>query len=292
MKQWKETFRKIVPKLLGYLLYGLIIGGFILPLASLANEPMYTRIIWDKRPIAVSLSVGEERLVHFPSDVRYWVPESIRDRVSILSANGVVYLTALVPFDRTRIRVQSLETHTMYLLDVDTHSMQTHHTDVVITDADFVGNEAKDHAPTNKKGSGDWFVRLTRFAAQSLYAPERLHPVDREIHTVRLTQKQSIPLIRGGFIEATPIRSWRGGGYTITAIKLRNLTSEPIDIVHEANQAERAMNRLLVLNDDVRGEWLALTAQHRALAPRGNSGAVTTLYVISSRSFDESKERF
>ncbi len=292
MKKIQDVLHKALPKIIWLTLYGLIIGAYVWPLLSLADTPPQSRVVWDKRPIPITLTVGQERLVHFPSDVRYWMPESIRDRVSMLSANGVVYITAHMPLETTRIRVQSLVTHTMYLLDLNTSDIEQHRSDIVVTDQDFVENVAKQASSNDTASSGDWFVRLTRYAAQTLYAPERLHPSDRDITSIRLAHLHSLPLIRGGFIKAIPLRSWRGGGYTVTAVQLRNLTSEHIDIVHEATRAERAMHRLLVLDEDIRGDWLALTTQHRALAPRESGGEWTTLYVISQRSFDESMERF
>lgn len=291
MKKIGRYLRIVIPKILWVALYGLIIAAYVWPLASIANTVKHERVLWDKRPIPLALAVGDERLVHFPTDVRYWIPESIRDHVSIISANGVVYITALAAFDESRIRVQSMTTHTMYLVDVRATESDTHYPDLVVTDKEHVVNSAKER-DEEESSTGDWFVRLTRFASQKLYAPERLHPKDSEVNSIRLTRRTPIPLIRGGFIEATPLSSWRGGGLTVTAIQLRNLTSEEIRIVHEANQAERAFERLLVIRDDVRGDWLAITAQHQALKASGKHADTTTLYVISQRSFEENKERF
>ena len=75
--------------------------------ANADNE--YDRVLWDKTPINVALSINKERIIHFPTDVRYWVPEFLNDKISILSANGVLYIEAHETFDKTRIRVQALD---------------------------------------------------------------------------------------------------------------------------------------------------------------------------------------
>ena len=36
------------------------------------------RVLWDKRPIKVHIQQGQERIIHFPDDVRYWLPDSIK----------------------------------------------------------------------------------------------------------------------------------------------------------------------------------------------------------------------
>lgn len=295
MKNIIHWLNVIFPRLVWGCILGLIISAYFYPFVALADQPLQEkpsqeRVMWDKRPVDLALVIGQERMVHFPTDVRCWVPEAIRDKVSLMSANGVVYITALRPFERTRIRIQSLQSQRMYLLDAHAADAGTHADTLIVTDSDYITNAAKLDESESKSGAGDWFVRLTRFAAQSLYAPERLHPTDKDITPIRVTLRSALPLVRGGFIEATPIRSWRGGGFSVTAVRIQNLTDEPIDIVHEATPAEWAMNRLLDLETDIRGHWLAITAQHRDLAPRSEAGAVSTLYLISDRPFSESRE--
>ena len=46
------------------------------------------RVLWDKRPINVHLQVGSERIIHFPDNVRYWLPDTVKRHVSVLSAKN------------------------------------------------------------------------------------------------------------------------------------------------------------------------------------------------------------
>lgn len=262
------------------------------------------RVVWNKHPIAVALRVGEERLIHFPDDVRYWLPDYLSNAVTVLAVNGVMYITAHREFDTTRIRVQSLNNRTIYLLDVSA-SVETHSTtELIVMTAASTANQAKsypsendlpdNHLPDNNHADNkrtsrlafDWFIRLTRYVAQSLYAQERLLPSDRGIYEVRLAEPNPIPLIRGGHIRAIPIKSWRGGGYYLTAVKIQNMSDHKIDIIHKSN-TRKNNQQSLVLSRDLRGDWLAVTPQHTTLGAR-NHQDVSTLYLLSQRSFGES----
>ena len=54
------------------------------------------RVLWDKTPISVHIQLGEERIIHFPDDIRYWLPDSIQRKVTVLAANGVLYILSLI----------------------------------------------------------------------------------------------------------------------------------------------------------------------------------------------------
>ena len=95
---------------------GLLVVLLILVSATVrAGAP--ERVLWDKRPINVHLQVGHERIIHFPSDVRYWLPDTVKRQVSALAASGVLYIRATEPFPTARIRIQGLKDQQIYLLN-------------------------------------------------------------------------------------------------------------------------------------------------------------------------------
>jgi len=115
-------------------------------------------------------------------------------------------------------------------------------------------------------------VALTRFAAQQLYAPER---VLADIH-IRIPGVTRIPvrttpinLYRGGGITATPVAAWVGGDLYVTAIKLVNRTRETVELDPRP----------------LRGEWLTTTFHHERLFPAGDPADVTAVYLVSARRF-------
>ncbi|PHS00165.1 MAG: TIGR03749 family integrating conjugative element protein [Blastopirellula sp.] len=240
------------------------------------------RVIWDARPIPVHVQRNHERIVHFPDEIRYWLPDSLQSKVSILAANGVLYIRALESFPPTRMRVQGLNDQQIFLLDVMANDVASVNQELIVMTEQSVINQTDTQSSDSR--TQDWRVRLTRYAAQALYAPERLLSGDKEIRRVPLDIHQAIPLVRTGVIEALPIASWRGGGLTVTAIKLRNLQPHSLSLIFEtAND-----NQTIDLSRLIRGDWLTMTVQHSFLGQGNQSEDTTTLYLVSEHPFIES----
>ena len=93
-----------------------------------------------------------------------------------------------------------------------------------------------------------------------------------------------MPLIRGGLIEAVPIASWQGHGLTVTAVRVRNLSQQSLQLQFDQSDSLQALD----LSYLVRGDWLTATLQHDLLGAMGDETDTTTLYLVSNRSFVES----
>ena len=251
-------------------------------LAATATADTPERVLWDKHPINVQLQIGHERLIHFPDEMRYWLPDSIKHKVSVLAANGVLYIKALESFPQTRIRVQGLSDQQVFLLDVMAGEVETGGNELIVITQESVRNLSKES--TSLKTTEDWRIRLTRYAAQQLYAPERLAGGDSAIKRIALELSTPVPLIRGGLVEAVPIASWQGNGLTVTAVKIRNLSMQPLQLRFEKSNTLPVLN----LNGRLRGDWLTATVQHDYLELAGNENDTTTLYLVSNQSFLES----
>ncbi|PHR48358.1 TIGR03749 family integrating conjugative element protein [Cycloclasticus sp.] len=240
------------------------------------------RVLWDKRPISVHLQVDHERIIHFPDDVRYWLPDTVKRQVSVLAANGVLYIRAVEPFPTTRIRIQGLSDQQIYLLDITASKVAAVSDELIVMTKENTRNRSKD--ATVYKTTEDWRIRLTRYAAQQLYAPERLVDGDSAIKRIPVESKTSVPLIRGGLIEAVPIASWQGQGLTVTAVRVRNLSLQSLQLQFDRSDSHRVLD----LSYLVRGDWLTATLQHDLLGAMGDETDTTTLYLVSNRSFVES----
>ena len=259
------------------------LGGVLLMVATaivLADSPQ--RVLWDKRPISVHLQVGHERIIHFPDDVRYWLPDAVKHKVSVLAANGVVYIRAMEPLPTTRLRVQGLHNQQLYLLDITASDLAAVSDELIVMTQESTSNRSKDVAALKTKE--DWRIRLTRYAAQQLYAPERLLDGDSAVKRVSLELTTPVPLIRGGLIETVSIASWQGHGLTVTAVKLRNLSQQPLQLQFDQSNSPLVFNLSYLL----RGHWLTATLQHHHLGKAGSDTDTTTLYLVSNRSFIES----
>ena len=156
------------------------------------------RIAWQKRPIRLELSVGQERRVEFPAAVQVGIPGALQPLLRTQSVNGTVYLLAHQAFEATRIMVKEHERGQLYLFDVVASETggQTHPVQVFVKDSGEASSASV--SPSNDSiPSPLGYVTLTRFAAQQLYAPARLlHDVPgiRRIPVAR----DPIDLVRGG----------------------------------------------------------------------------------------------
>ena len=237
-----------------------------------AESQITERIEWKKTPIKLKLKVGQERLVVFPDSVKVGVPNQIQPLLRTQNINGTVYLMAHAAFDSTRVMVREIDGDQIYLLDITAtvETIQNNPVEIYVQDADVSGN-------TDISIERNWsrpkysYVSLTRFAAQQLYAPARL--LNNRPGIVRTpVARTSIPLLRGGAIDARPIIAWRAEGYYLTAVKLTNQTA------HAQTLDPR----------DLRGSWLTASFQHHRLLPVGNEADTTAVYLISARPFEDS----
>jgi integrating conjugative element protein (TIGR03749 family) len=247
--------------------FGLVL---LLTQTAVSADPEVTeRIEWQKRPIRLELSVGQERRVDFPAAVQVGIPGSLQPLLRTQSVNSTVYLLAHQTFEATRILVKERERGQLYLFDVVASETggQTHPVQVFVKDsgeASFASISSSDDGTPSPLG----YVTLTRFAGQQLYAPVRLMhnmPGIRRIPVAR----DPIDLVRGGAIHATPLVAWRAGGYYLTAVKLTNRTDQP-QVLDPRN---------------LRGDWLTATFQHNRLLPAGDEADTTAVYLISARPF-------
>jgi len=251
-------------------------------------ENRIERVLWEKRPVPVAIKPDEERIIYFPTDIRYWLPAYLQDKVSVLAANGVLYITAHESFEKTRLRVQALDTQKIYLIDLMAGDEYKTTPEMIIMDKEYIENKSTSISAHPKKP--DWYVRLMRFASQSLYADEHLMPSDSEITRVKIDRTQSVDIIRGGDIEAIPIAAWRGGGFYITAVRIKNVSDKKIPIVYQRQSMQASKERFIAIDSDLRGDWLAATVQHHNLNLAGHKDKedITSLYLISARTFRES----
>ena len=237
------------------------------------SSEVIERILWKKMPIAVTLIVGQERLVHFPDSVSVGVPQSLTPILRSQSINGTLYLTAREPFEASRVIVRSEQGEPVYVLDISAKEADPEGARLPTLQI-LVENPLPDELASNNTAisSAQWgYVALTRYAAQQLYAPARLLPNALGIVRVPVTQ-QSFELILGGQVEAVPVAAWKAGLRNITAVRLTNKTQYPV--VLDPRQ--------------LRGTWLTASFQHNRLLPSGNEADSTAAYLVSDRPFDVS----
>ena len=129
----------------------------------------------------------------------------------------------------TGLLVRELDSGRIYLFDITASEAGGTSHPIQITVAESKSSGDDDTAPGQPAERGSpGYIELIRFAAQQLYAPTRL--VKDRPGVIRVpVARDSVDLLHGGAIEATPLVAWRASGLYVTAVKLTNRTDRAAD---------------------------------------------------------------
>ncbi|ENT4822636.1 TPA: TIGR03749 family integrating conjugative element protein [Klebsiella quasipneumoniae subsp. similipneumoniae] len=260
---------------------------FLLVLACLAALPAQAveLVKWERIPLPVALHVGQERIVFVNRNVRVGFPPELKGRLRVQSTGGAVYLQPGEQFARTRLVLQDVENGEMILLDISADegksvlepvslvyqgevSSLTGNGDVATTDskASAVGERQTTSKPNEKKSATPLPVALTRYAAQSLYAPSRTIEPLPGVHSISLALPDKLTsLLPSESVEVRPLDAWGLQGYSVVALSLRNQRAEKVVLDPRRLQ----------------GNFYSATFQHRWLGASGTPEDTTTVYLVT-----------
>lgn len=241
---------------------GLTIALMLWGVAAQAVELMR----WERLPLAVPLVINQERVVFVDEAVRVGVPSTLTGKLRVQSTGGTLYLRASEAIDPTRLQLQSVATGEIILLDIAAKPGDQPLEPVrILKNAQEQPTEAESSAvPVPERTPIP--VALTRYAAQSLYAPLRTVEPLPGIRRVPLKLRTALPtLLPTENVSSTPIAAWRLGDYWLTAVKLRNLSSAPVQLDPRQLQAK----------------LFAASFQHAFLGPVGSPEDTTVAYLVT-----------
>lgn len=258
------------------------LGLFLVLYVGLVSSSLAVEILrWQRLPLTVPLVVGQERVILIDRNVRVGVPASLGERLRVQTAGGAIYLRANSPIKPTRLQLQDAENGALILLDIATVPVaadQPPLEPVRIVDDEQPTRHNEDHnsdTSRHRQRTEDSTraarippvaVALTRYAAQSLYAPLRTVEPVSGITPVSLPRKLALDTL----LPALPMRTqvlavWRLDDHWVTAIKLTNATDRWLQLDPRALQ----------------GDFVSATFQHPDLGPAGDSTDTTALYLIT-----------
>jgi integrating conjugative element protein (TIGR03749 family) len=256
----------------------ILLFAVLLGIASLGQAEEILR--WERLPLSVRLLVGQERVIFVDRNVRVGMPASLGNRLRVQSAGGALYLKANAPIEVTRLQLQDAISGALILLDivaeeaaVDIAPLEparivdgqaaraAQRIDGVLGEASARPAQAAPIAPATPIP-----VALTRYAAQSLYAPLRtVEPVPGlvRVATPRILSLETLlPTLP---VSVKALVAWRLEDYWVTAVRITN-----------------NVQRWLVLDPRaLQGNFLAATFQHADLGPARDSTDTTMLYLIT-----------
>lgn len=249
---------------------------------------------WERMPLAVPLQVGVERVIFVDRNVRVGVPASVNGKLRVQSAGGSIYLLAHEAIAPTRIQLQDAEDGTLILLDIaatepaqDSAALepvqivpgepspvrygqyrQSPEARMTRT-AGAAGtvNAADDAAPASGyQRETPVAVVLTRYAAQSLYAPLRTVEPVPGIGRVNLSRELDTAMLLPTLpVRALALAAWRLEDHVVTAVRLQNTSRQPVTLDPRHLQ----------------GDFIAATFQHAGMGPAGGASDTTVVYLVT-----------
>lgn len=230
-----------------------------------------SRVTFNRRPIPVSLQVGREKLISFPGPVVLHVPAGAESTVRLQTIGRTVYATALAPFGSFRIIAEDLERDgRQFPVDLIARQGTVSASDEIEIHAPTANSGPPAQTSARAEAEPTDMVALTRYASQMLYAPSRLMPASSAIRQVPVKVAPVPGLYRGSVVITSPIAAWRTGSLYVTAVRVTNATADAMELDL----------------DQLRGQWLAATAQHNRLGPRGSEADTTALYLVCDKPFE------
>lgn len=240
---------------------------------------------WERIPLQVPLTVGQERIVFVNKNVRVGFPPELNGKLRVQSTGGAVYLQASSAFATTRLQLQDVESGELILLDITGLEGKQVREPVSLvyqgevssaTGSDNTSVSAAETATTKGKGPASAKdtaprittplpIALTRYAAQSLYAPLRtLEPLPG-VHAISHGLSSTITsLLPSEPVTVRPLAAWGVQGYNVVALKLTNQRS----------------GKVVLDPRRLQGTFHSATFQHRWLGAAGTPEDTTLLYLV------------
>lgn len=229
---------------------------------------------WERVPLKVELPVGTERVMVLDRNVRVGLPQVIADPkiLRVQSAGGALYLKALEAFDTQRVQLQDVETQEVILIDLSAREGVSDEQIRVVFEAN-TGEKSSDADASKQTDSRQAAgtplpVLMTRYAAQSLYAPERLIEPVPGVHRVPMRLPEQIPSLLPALpVSLMPIAAWKGSnGWIVTAVKVTN--QDP--------QRRFSLDPRLL-----QGRLYSATFMHSTIGPQGSVEDTTTVFIVT-----------
>ncbi|MFJ4346343.1 TIGR03749 family integrating conjugative element protein [Pseudomonas sp. NPDC089401] len=223
---------------------------------------------WERLPLSIPLVVGQERVIFVDRDVRVGMPAGLEGALRVQSTGGAVYLQPLSELAPSRVQLQDIQTGELILLDVSAAAAtKDDAAPEPIKIISAIGPESEHESSTPSTPTATPVpVVLTRYAAQSLYAPLRTVEGLPGVRRTKLPGELPLhTLLPNQLIEATPLAAWRLGQHWVSAIQLRNQSPAWIDLDPR----------------ELQGDFAAATFQHARLGPHGRATDATVLYLVT-----------
>jgi len=241
--------------------------------------PGIERVVYDRAPLKIALSAGQERRIYLPWEAALHLPADAGG-LHAQVIGSTLYLTGQSGQPVVRVIAEGLDGQGMIPLDVQVRDQAT---EVPGEMEISVATRSDRRAPARRAVTADDeeddepvdpdLVQLTRHCSQQLYAPQRLVKPLPGVRAVDVRGKPVAGLYRTSAVMTTPIGAWRSASRYVTAVRFTNRSQSEVELDM----------------DLLRGRWVAATPQHHVLAPAGSEADTTAVCLISEQPFDAAR---
>lgn len=245
--------------------------------SALATEIIhYTNL-----PVTIELRKGEERSIQFGDHVQVGITkgQQIKNLFRVQSAQGAVHFLPYDEFDKQRVQVKRLTDGRVILIDLiagkeDPSGKPLEDIRILLESENVIPEDERQVPDAPMDIPVITPVDLTRFTAQRLYGPTRLHRDRSGITEATMEVKGAVRVFKGENKYKTyskPILAYQGGGYYLAAIHIKNISEYDVKLSYL----------------DLNLPFSHATFQHHMLYPNGTPGDSTVLYLITEKPLKE-----
>ncbi len=253
-------------------------------LALLVTSANATEIVhYTNKPVVVQLYRDQERMLQVGDHVQVGVSSAQQAQrlFRVQSAQGAVHIRPNKAFDRERVQVKRMTDGKVVLLDLvaiepGVNSVPLEDMRIFLESENTIDRGDKASLSGTLRKTAITPITLTRYVAQKLYAPTRLHQEIAGISEEHLNDliEKEIRIFKGinrTKTKSQPVLAYKSGNQHIVALLVRNSSSEP-----------------LILNYlDINLPFTHATFQHHKLNSAGQAGDRTILYLVNNRPSNE-----
>lgn len=261
------------------------------------------KILWEGKPINVSMAVGKEQKIYMPEPGHFGTPKNVALPIKVDSHSSVLVITALSEFSRVRTIFYGESSGNSYLLDLSAsrvkgmpYTLEVITTDGVIDKKMVIAKETRlanklprvgrsAYGDSGFSSEADIYQMLSRFAAQQHYAPLRVRKNPYNIAEQRVN-KIAMPLLRlASNVIAVPQMSWsyssNRNNYYVTSVLLKNTGQTDYNLTPNLVRNPLRSNGFA---------FVAATFQNSVLYGNKSSNKanrITMMYLISREPFNK-----
>ncbi len=240
-------------------------------------------VVWQKVPIRVNLIVGVEQMVILPEEAAIGLPPVLSNNnvFRTLVTGGTAYWTALEPFSNERIQVR-LASGEFLLFDVTAEVTKAPPAQVNSIQVTMDEARGEGDSGASESESQATLFELIRYAAQSIYSPQRLVAPVPDVKSVQVGLSGDFGNLynegRSPGLVIQPYKAWSAGNYHVTAFIVTNEHDYPITLDHR-----KVMHSPHAKRTGVAPHFVASAFYDRTVPARGKGDNRTTLFIVTDR---------